>query len=41
MATGSDYAVVSDVSRALELGCDDQTFTFAVPANVNLGQGLW
>ena len=39
MATVSDYAVVSDNATVLEIGGDiDQTFTFAVPANVNLGE---
>lgn len=39
MATVSDYAVVSDGVTALEIGGDvDQTFTFVVPANVNLGE---
>lgn len=39
MATVSDYAVVSDGTTTLQIGGDvDQTFTFSVPANVNLGQ---
>ncbi|HST81650.1 MAG TPA: hypothetical protein VLL08_07945 [Kineosporiaceae bacterium] len=39
MATVGDYVVVSDGTTTLEIGRDiDQTFTFSVPSNVNLGQ---
>jgi hypothetical protein len=39
MPTVSDYVVVADGTTTLQIGGDvDQTFTFSVPANVNLGQ---
>lgn len=39
MATVSDYAVVADGTTTLEIGGDiDETFTFSVPSNVNLGE---
>jgi hypothetical protein len=42
VAKASDYAVVSDVVTALEIGGDvDQTFTFAVPATSSLARKPW